>query len=153
MCSCLHTEEVNSSDTAAAVKLKPRQLLTQGCIVMQKADLWSCGVILFALLYGRYPFDASEKYYMRKIVSADYTLPEQVPVSAECVALMQRLLVPEPRQRMCMQEILIQPWFCCDLPSGAQNMNQFYLQHSAPLDEVLTICRRARSVLSSFANL
>ncbi len=109
-----------------------------GFVVVQKADLWSCGVILYALLYGRYPFDASEKHYARKIVRADYTFPEHVPVSEECKVLMQRLLVPEPSQRMCMEEILVQPWFGKALPEGALEMNDFYLGWSAPLYEVST---------------
>ena len=42
---------------------------------MQKADIWSCGIILFAILFGRYPFDAREPRFARKIVKAQYSLP------------------------------------------------------------------------------
>ncbi len=105
---------------------------------MQKADLWSCGVILFALLYGRYPFDATERRCARKVVTADYTIPEQVPVSAECKALVQRLLCPDPKARICMEDILAQPWFCEALPEGALTMNEYYLAASVDLSEVIT---------------
>jgi serine/threonine protein kinase len=43
------------------------------------ADIWSCGVILFAILFGKYPFDAHEPRFARNIVDANYTLP---PVNA-----------------------------------------------------------------------
>ena len=101
--------------------------------------MWSCGVILFALWYRQYPFDASERRYTCKIVKADYTIPDYVPVSAECKHLVQNLLIPEPRRRMCMEDILAQPWFCEALPEGALKMNDFYLAWSAPLSEVSTI--------------
>lgn len=104
---------------------------------MQKADLWSCGVILFALLYGRYPFDATERHCARKVVTADYTIPEQVTVSAECKTLMQRLLCPDPKARICMEDILAQPWFCEALPTGALTMNDYYMTGSVDLSEVI----------------
>lgn len=55
---------------------------------MQLADIWSCGIILFALLFGRYPF-ARERNYAQKIVRAEYEIPSDVPVSAECIDLVQ----------------------------------------------------------------
>ena len=45
---------------------------------MQAADLWSVGVILFAMLIGRYPFSQRESNVARNIVSATYSLPDDV---------------------------------------------------------------------------
>ena len=47
---------------------------------MQKADIWSCGVILYAMLYGCYPFSNKEQDYIRKIVTASYHLPSDITV-------------------------------------------------------------------------
>lgn len=47
---------------------------------LQKADIWSCGVILYAMLYGCYPFSNKEPDYIRKIVTATYHLPQDVQV-------------------------------------------------------------------------
>lgn len=46
-------------------------------------DLWSCGVILFALLAGCLPFeDANTSNLYRKILSADFEIPDFVSPGA-----------------------------------------------------------------------
>ncbi len=54
---------------------------------VQKADIWSCGVILYAMLYGCYPFSNKEQDYIRKIVTASYHLPSDISVRARRGAL------------------------------------------------------------------
>ncbi|DBA77617.1 TPA: hypothetical protein ACH3X1_009416 [Trebouxia sp. C0004] len=119
------------------VYMAPEIILAAKHYDAKKADLWSCGVILFVLLYGRYPFDATERHYARKVVTADYTIPEQVPVSGECKALVHHLLCPDPKARICMEDILAQPWFRKALPAGALTMNDYYLAGSVDLSECM----------------
>jgi hypothetical protein len=54
----------------------------------QKADIWSCGVILYAMLYGCYPFSNKEPDYIRKIVTATYHMPPDVQVLTLLVLLL-----------------------------------------------------------------
>ena len=133
---CLNTASVN----AGALLIKPSSNVTPVVTALQKADLWSCGVVLYALLYGRYPFDAENKYYVRKIVAAEYVIPQDIPVSSECKHLLQGLLVADPEKRMSIQEMLTQPWLCQDLPEGALEMNHTYLAYPLSLHQVGGMC-------------
>ena len=51
-------------------------------MVGQQADIWSMGIILFTILYGRYPFNSNDADYPRQVVDAQYTLPQDVNVCA-----------------------------------------------------------------------
>ena len=42
---------------------------------MQKADIWSCGIILYAMLFGKHPFDVEDRLFIRKLVLARYSIP------------------------------------------------------------------------------
>lgn len=106
---------------------------------MQKADLWSCGIILYALLYGHHPFNAYSKEYIGKVVRGEYTIPDRPSVSAECVQLLKRLLQTDPSQRISLQQVMELPWFRSELPDGCLTMNDWYCAASKPpLDQVWT---------------
>ena len=106
---------------------------------MQKADLWSCGIILYALLYGHHPFNAYSKEYIGKVVRGEYTIPDRPSVSAECVQLLKRLLQTDPSQRISLQQVMELPWFQIELPDGCLIMNDWYCAASKPpLDQVWT---------------
>ena len=49
--------------------------------LLQRADIWSAGIILYAMLFGQYPFDARDPRFARKVVTGAYSIPERVPVS------------------------------------------------------------------------
>lgn len=104
----------------------------------KKADIWSCGVILYAMLYGCYPFSNKEPDYIRKIVTATYHMPPDVQVSAECKDLLTRLLVADSEQRLSMEDIKAHPWFTHALPSGAVQMNDWYMREANGIDEVMS---------------
>ncbi|XP_010942100.1 CBL-interacting serine/threonine-protein kinase 5 [Elaeis guineensis] len=75
-----------------------------------RADLWSCGVILFVLLAGFLPFQDENLMRMyRKVFKAEYQIPPWF--SADARRLVSRLLVADPEKRISIPAIVKLPWF------------------------------------------
>ncbi|KAI4934006.1 uncharacterized protein J4E92_003676 [Alternaria infectoria] len=78
-----------------------------------KADVWSCGVILFVLLTGTPPFNYSGderdlKHLFRDIAAARYVMPDSI--SREAQDLIGKILVADPNRRISIDEIWDHPF-------------------------------------------
>lgn len=80
-----------------------------------EVDVWSCGVILYALLCGSLPFDdESIPSLFKKIKSGMYSLPSHLsPLTRDLVP---RMLVVDPMKRITIAEIKMHPWFLQAIP-------------------------------------
>lgn len=78
-----------------------------------KADTWSAGVVLYAMLTGKLPFDnENSQVTMRLIIFGKYSLSESIsPLEANLIHSMLEL---DPAQRYTFREVLNHPWITGD---------------------------------------
>ncbi|CAM0951385.1 unnamed protein product [Alopecurus aequalis] len=75
-----------------------------------KADIWSCGVILYVLLVGSLPFQDENLMCMyRKMQRGDFLCPSWV--SRDARKLIGRLLDPKPSSRIAVACLIESPWY------------------------------------------
>ena len=86
----------------------------------EKVDVFSCGVVLFIMLVGRYPFYCAtieDKRYnllmKKKFVEYWKTFEGKIsePLSPEAQDLLQRMFAYVPSERIALDEISEHPWY------------------------------------------
>ncbi|KAJ3163874.1 hypothetical protein HDU88_006213 [Geranomyces variabilis] len=74
-----------------------------------KSDIWSCGVIFFAMVTGRLPFDNDNiRKVLMMVKNGTYFIPKTV--APDAADLIKRMLVVDPWKRITMEEILEHPF-------------------------------------------
>lgn len=75
------------------------------------SDIWACGVLLYVLLCGTYPFKSSfEKDLFRKIKRGIFSFPSTPDLSSEVQDLIRKILITDPAKRPSASDILEHPW-------------------------------------------
>eukprot|EP00891_Asterochloris_glomerata_P001387 jgi/Astpho2/1387/Aster-06242 len=99
-----------------------------------EVDVWSCGVILYALLCGSLPFDDENiPNLFKKIKNGIYNLPSHLSPGAR--DLIPRMLLVDPLKRITIPEIRQHPWFMQHLPRYLAVMQADTMATSANIDQ------------------
>ena len=79
-----------------------------------KCDIWSLGIMLFEILYGRVPFRTHVKSrgdILKVIAEPDWLqFPENVAVSDSAKDLISKMLVVDPKDRIGFEDLFTHPW-------------------------------------------
>ena len=77
------------------------------------SDIWACGVLLFNLLVGTFPFKSvtTEKDLFRKILRGIFNYGQRESLSNEVKDLIKQMLAVDPSERPTATMILNHSWF------------------------------------------
>eukprot|EP00416_Gambierdiscus_australes_P026874 CAMPEP_0171082644 /NCGR_PEP_ID=MMETSP0766_2-20121228/17234_1 /TAXON_ID=439317 /ORGANISM="Gambierdiscus australes, Strain CAWD 149" /LENGTH=509 /DNA_ID=CAMNT_0011540023 /DNA_START=74 /DNA_END=1603 /DNA_ORIENTATION=- len=118
------TSCVKMIDFGMACKFEDGKALTELCgsphylapeLIGQKynhlVDVWACGVLMYLLMYGHYPYDAKQpRDIMVKILTEPIKWQTKVKLSRHGLDFLKRALVHDAKKRVSAEDILSHPW-------------------------------------------
>lgn len=108
------TERVMRSQCGTAYYLAPE--IANNTPYSKPVDLWACGVVLYVMLAGKFPFygDTDEKFMRRLRAGVKFPDKEWAAVSSDAKSLVRGLLDPKPESRLTAIQALQHRWLSDD---------------------------------------
>eukprot|EP00210_Caulerpa_lentillifera_P003323 g3172.t2 len=97
----------------------------------KKADIWSCGVLLYAMVFNCYPFIKKEdikgsncfEKIATKVINEPLNFPAHDQSLEDVQDLLTKILEKDPDRRITLAQIMEHRWFRLYLPEGSLDMN------------------------------
>uniref|UniRef100_A0A665WQQ7 Maternal embryonic leucine zipper kinase n=1 Tax=Echeneis naucrates TaxID=173247 RepID=A0A665WQQ7_ECHNA len=95
------------------------ELIQGKAYIGSEADVWSMGVLLFALLCGYLPFDDDNCMVLyRKIMRGNYDNPRWL--SPGSILILNQMMQVDPKRRLSVRQLLDHPWVVKDYNSPVE---------------------------------
>lgn len=109
-------EDLMATSCGSPCYAAPELVVSEGLYVGTAVDVWSCGVILYAMLSGYLPYDDDPdnpdgdniNLLYKYIMSTPLNFPDHMSRMAMDLLLM--MLVPNPQERCSIAQIEVHPW-------------------------------------------
>uniref|UniRef100_A0A6N2K7R7 non-specific serine/threonine protein kinase n=2 Tax=Salix viminalis TaxID=40686 RepID=A0A6N2K7R7_SALVM len=95
-------------DFGYSKELRAPEVLSRREYDGKMADVWSCGVTLYVMLVGAYPFEDQDdprnfRKTIQKIMAVQYKIPDHVHVSQACRHLLSRIFIAKPSRNFTLR--------------------------------------------------
>ena len=109
-------EDLMATSCGSPCYAAPELVVSEGLYVGSAVDIWSCGVILYAMLSGYLPYDDDPanpdgdniNQLYKYIMNTKLNIPDHT--SPQAKHLLQIMLVPNPEYRCRIEQIMDHPW-------------------------------------------
>jgi protein-serine/threonine kinase len=110
------TDDLMQTSCGSPCYAAPELVISEGAYVGSAVDIWSCGVILYAMLAGYLPFDDDPanpdgdniNLLYKYIVNTPLSFPDYI--SREARDLLSIMLQPDPQRRADLNIVMQHPW-------------------------------------------
>ena len=76
------------------------------------SDIWSLGVLLYTMIYGRFPFNTNDEDKLFDLINeGKFEFPKDIETSEEVKNLIKKIIVVEPCKRANLTDIIDDTWF------------------------------------------